>query len=654
MKDTTRIHPRAPRLLALLLLLLPAWAAAIPASYEFRGIGDYLLRTESGFISDPFTELYTERDLSVASAINNNGFVIGFWLTPDDTFMTHSLQLRSNPKGVVRHTENFVGLSGSDVSCFPLFETIEICANPEFPYGTRILMPADSSLPVTPVSAFVHTPFTSVAVADSLPFMRYPGNFVDENSGGVLATTQISQTAQYGVLVRGTEQVTLADVPWLVAINDNPEKPLIIAYDGDDAGCLIYGTGCEPEPNACDYDPNPGHGGHRGRESSGHAWGHNKCKDGVVDGNNGGGNNRSLRGNTAVRVVAPPTPATGALLLQLMEDNSVTRYRFPRSVPLGIANGAATEIFPLAINNTRIVLRGDVTLGSTVYDKRLLSCEFDPESLDADNDHIVDCLGGLQLVGGIYNSIRAGTVLGFTLNNNDTLAGNFGYNASGVGMPMIVNLATVTPTAEVLSNLALGTQGWELNTITDMNRHGQMSGYGYKDCSLYPEAFVIEPLGSEPTAGVRFLRGEFEHPAYLPPRTVLPITPTMTGGSGAYEIRVHVKKPAETEWTLFADWTTSAGSWNPGDYQGEVCFRIEARDPSAPAATEQQTVVRYSVGVSEPPADDNTPGSDTGTEILTPTDGDYEVGDLLVGAVGGGSLLLLGVAGVLRRARRLR
>lgn len=643
------------RFLALLLagagLLWSGAASAIPSSYQFRGIGDYLLVPESGFATDPFTEKFTERQLSVASALNNNGFLIGFWMGNDDSFNTYSLQFGTNPLGVVRFTDNFIGLSGSDVPCINLFGIL-LCSNPEFPYGTRIVPNEDPTQLPTVVSAFLNTMPGSVAVPGSLPYMRYPGNFVDENSRGILASTQLSPTAQYGVIVRGETVINLPDIPWVVAINDLIE-PLVIAYNGNDGGCFVYGEGCLPEPTPCEEDPNPGNaGGDSGREASGNAWGHNKCKDGIVDGNNGGGGTGGS-GSGGSGGGGTGTPANGAILLHLKADNSVVRYGFPSTTPLGTETGTVTHLFPLAINSTQVVLRGDVTLGSTVFEKRLLSCSFNtvPDMdgvivYDTDADQVIDCLGGLQLIGGLQHNIRVGTVLGFTLNDDQLLAGNFGYNASGVGLPMLTNLADVVPVAEPAGNLAAGTDGWEINTITDMNRAGMMTGYGYKDCGRDPEAFYFAPQSTPPEAGVRFQRGDFEFPAYLAPGTTLQIRPTLTGGSGAYELRVHVRKPGDEAWQLLTDWSTDAGSWSPGAYQGEVCFKIEARDPSATAAAAQQTVVRYSVGVSPR---NTAPDDDTGTGLLTPTQGDFEVGDLLAGGLGFASLLMLGLAGLRRR-----
>lgn len=644
------------------LLAAPAALAAIPASYEFQGLRDKI--AQPPFSTSAFAEAYGDGVLSVGTALNNTNQIIGFWMSAEEVFTTFTIGFGDNPLSASRKTDNFVGVSGGEPACNHLLGLFTGCAY-EYPFGVRILPPASGSGAPAVISAFLNTPHTSTAVEGSIPYLFYPGSFVEENAAGIVASTQQSVDAQFGVIlrevvevvvggpdIRSTLTIPLADIPWLIGINDLAD-PLIIAYDGTgdaDGNCLVYGPSCKPPVNACDYDANPGNGGHNGNESSGHHWGHNKCKDGVVDGNNGGGNNGGGNGggNGNGRAVEAATLPKGALLLHLQPDNTVVRYRFPTSVPLGLRPGTASKVFPLAINNSRVVLRGDVRLGNTLYDNRLLSCRFNTELMDVDQNLIVDCIDGLELVGGLQNSIRVGTVLGFTLNNDDLLVGNFGFNASGVGMPMVVNMSAVAPAAELLGNLASNTDGWEINTVNDMNDSGRMTGYGYKNCSLEPEAFYVVPRATEPVAGVRFQRGAFEFPGYLPARTALRLQPSMTGGSGAYEVRVSLKTPDEAEWELFTDWTTDAGSWNPGSFQGVICFRIEARDPAAPAAHPQQMVVRYSVGVNPP---GGSPLNNTGTEILTPTEGNYDVGQLLAAGLGLHVLMLLGIAGLMRRVR---
>lgn len=639
--------------------------AAIPASYQFQGLRDKL--SESPFNTSAFAEAYGDGVLSVGTAVNNANQIMGFWMDGDEVFTTFSIGFGDNPLSASRKTQNFVGVAGGEPACNSLIGLFTGCAY-EYPYGVRILPATTAGTPDSVVAAFLNTPFSSTAVSGSIPYLFYPGNFVEENAAGIVASTQQSLDAQFGVIlrevvevviggpdIRSTLAITLDDVPWLIGINDLAE-PLVIGYDGTgdaDGNCLVYGPGCKPPVNACDYDANPGNGGQNGNEESGNRWGHNKCKDGVSDGNNGGGTNGS--GATAtttesgVTRAGDVTASSGALLLHLRADNTVQRYRFPTSVPLGLVAGTASKVFPVAINNARVVLRGDVKLGDTTLDNRLLSCRFNSEQLDTDTDLVVDCIDGLELVGGLQNSIRVGTVLGFTLNNDDLLVGNLGYNTSGVGLPVVVNLATVTPAAEWVGNLAAGTRGWELNTITDMNASGRMTGYGYKDCSLEPEAFYIVPQASEPQAGVRFQRGAFEYPGYLRERTPLRLQPTLAGGSGAYEVRVSIKTPDEAAWELLADWSADAGTWNPGSFQGVVCFLVEARDPAAPAAQPQHMVVRYSVGVNPP---GGSPLNNTGTEILTPGEGNYDVGQLLAGGISLHALFLLGIAGLLRRRRQ--
>ncbi len=581
----------ARRLAGLLLLAaIPAAApAALPAGYHFSSVQDAI--PPSQLQAD-----YADQVLSIATAVNDDDQLFGFWLNSAGVFLTYEAKFDSNPQGNVLHTENFIGLTGNDITCVWFF-----CRH--YAFGIRVIPPEDPAGTPTGITAFVYPSPSAPVGQDSLPYTLYPGNFVDENAAGVVASTQVDGLGQHGVLLHAGGTVLLEDIPWLVAINDLAE-PLVLGWNGSNADCLVYGEGCpidgdDGSDETCVDEHGHWHRGHgRGHEEHGrgHGYGHDKCTCSSatrrmgerkpqpragLDGNNPPGD----------IVIDPDGPANSSLLIRLLADGSTVRYTFPQTVT---GTDDLSNAFPLAINGSRAILRGDVRIGDSVLDKRLLSCAFNPASLDANLDGVVDCIGGLVLLGGADHSIRAGTVLGFTLNDDGLLAGNLGYNAAGTGTPMLVDVAAATPTAELLANLADTGAGWEVSAITDLNNDGKLVGFGYRDCGSQPQALFLEPLDTAPATTLRFDRGAFEFPAHLLPGETLAITPTLAGGSGINELRVQVKTPADSGWTLLSDWSTATPSWPSGTYQGDVCFLIEARDVVKPAAV-ARTVVRYSV-----------------------------------------------------------
>lgn len=609
-------------LLALCAVAGPA-AAALPAGYAVKGVGDLIAEKMAPTYESRLR--YESRVMAVATSVNGNGHLGGFWLQADGQFRSHSLQIGTNPALNFLDTPDFLTLTTSDVSCSLLFGIILICPH-DNAFGIRVVPPLLPEDPLTGFSARI-TPNDVALIEGSLPLALHPGNFVAENAAGVIATTQVSPGGQFGVLVHAAGQTVLADIPWLVAINDLA-TPLVLAYDGNDGNCIVYGEGCvDPTEGQCiseDGDRHSGHGVGHEEHGNGNGYGHEKCVCDVV-------------GTT------PDGSATGgALLLHLAADGSVTRYRFPQT-----ADGlAATRVFPLAINGNRAILRGSIDNGGTVLDKRLLSCVFDPAALDGDADSVVDCTGGMTVVGGVDGSIRAGTVLGFELNNNGRLVGNFGYNAAGVGTPFVVDITAGTPVATPLADLATNSTGWELNTITDINSNGRMTGYGYRDCGASVDAFYIDESVTAPASALRFVRGAFESPAQLGLGDTLDIAPAITGGSGNYEFQVSTRVPGDADWTLLTDWSAAAGQYTAGSAPGTVCLRVLARDVAAPANTREE-IVRYAV------IDDTVPPAPTGSGIPT--------GITLRDPVGGSANWLGGTAPVwlltlallgLRRRRR--
>lgn len=630
----------ARRLAGLLLLaaIPAATPAALPAGYHFSSVQDAI--PPSQLRAD-----YADQVLSIATAVNDADQLFGFWLNSAGVFHTHAAKFGSNPLGDVLDTENFIGLTGNNITCI-LF----LCRH--FAFGIRVVPPEDPAADATGITAFVQTPADATVVTDSLPYTLNPGNFVDENAAGVVASTQVDALGQYGVLLHAGGAVLLEDIPWLVAINDLAE-PIVLGWNGSNADCLVYGEGCPVDSDdgsdeTCVDEHGHWHRGHgRGHEEhgKGHGYGHDKCtcssatprKRALTPVPRDGIDNGTPPGDI---VIDFDGPANNSLVVRLLADGSSVRYTFPQTVT---GTDDLANAFPLAINGSRAILRGDVRIGDRVLDKRLLSCAFNPDALDADLDGVVDCIGGLQLLGGADHSIRVGSVLGFTLNDNNLLAGNLGYNAAGTGTPMLVDLGATTPAAELLSSLADTGAGWEVSAITDLNNDGKLVGFGYRDCGNQPQALFLAPLDTAPATTLRFARGAFEFPAHLLPGETLAITPTLAGGSGLNELRVQVKTPADDGWILLSDWNTATPSWASGDYQGDVCFLIEARDVAAPDAV-ARTVVRYSVTPASAASEED---GDTSVVNLNP-DGRFRLFDLL-GAPGGFMLLALAILALRRR-----
>lgn len=620
--------------LAPLLALLPAVAlASVPAGYQFSSILDAIPP------GGEFRENFVTSQASLVTATNNNGHLIGFQVANDGRAYGFNIAFGTNPKMTAVMLDDFVALSAADAKCWWIF------CNTEFAYGARLL--ADGSA----VTAFANTPADATVLPGSLPLVRAPGHFVEENRNGIVASTQINENGQFGVLLHPAGIAILEDVPWLIAINDLAE-PLVLAYGGQDGDCIVFGRGCPPPPpptTGCVTDGTTDtHANIRGKghwsHGKGRGYGHYKCR------RNGGG--RSTTGATTP-VLEPviADPLKGPLLIRLNADGSTMRHVFPASAVVdGVAVGLR-NVFPLALSDTTAALRGDVVVGSTILDKRLLSCTFNPAALDADIDGVVDCVGGISLVGGSTGSIRLNTTIGFSLTNNGLLAGNHGYNSAGVGSAFVLSLTAAQPVPTLVSSLAPASAGWEIHAITDANQSGKLVGYGYRDCAALPQAFFLNPAATAPASNLRFGHGSFEWPARMATGETLAIRPTLGGGSGIYEFRTHVKAPGSSDWQLLTDWSADAGSWQAGSTTGDACFRIEARDASNASAV-QQTVVRYAVVPAGSAPLDNTlemlPTESTGLGILRLSGGDPALMTVL-GASGGLLLVLLGA--LLRRRK---
>lgn len=621
------------RTVTLALLLLPTLAlAAMPAGYRFSSILDAIPPE-----AVEYRAAFSDQRSSLVTATNNNGHLAGFRVGNDGRVYGFNMSFGTNPKMVAVSNNDFVALSIADASCWWIF------CNTEFAFGARILPDG------TATTAFAHTPLDATIIPGSLPLMRAPGNFVDENRRGVIASTQVDAGGQFGVVLHSAGITTLADVPWLVAINDLAQ-PLVLAYGGLDGGCLIFGKDCPPAPETATCDDNGGdtHRNTTGRghveHGNGNGYGHYKCR---IDRN----------GKETGVIAAEPAPAAdpaasnpyaGALLIRVNSDGTTVRYGFPTTALAGGVMQTASRLFPLALGDARAVLRGDVSINGVVHDKRLLACTFDPAALDADGDGRVDCIGGMTLVADQAGGVRVGTVVGFSLNNAGVLAGNFGYNASGIGSPFLLDLAQAQPVPVLVSDLAANDGAWEVHTIADMNQAGKLVGYGFRDCSVLPQAFFIDPRAAATSSALRFRYGDFEKQTVLASGTLLPIAPVVTGGSGSYQYRVQVRTPTDTQWELFSDWSPAINAFDPGNYLGDVCFRIEARDAQNPAVV-QSTIVRYAVQAAPSAATsgDSLPMESTGLGMLRIANGDVRLVEAL--GTAGGLLLAAGLLALRRR-----
>lgn len=631
--------------LLVLLSLVPAVSpAAVPAGYRFQSL------VEAIPSPGPFKDSLLNSQASLITAVNNNGHMVGFRVGNDGSVHGFNVGFGTNPKMTVVATPDFVALSAGDARCFWFFCTTE------FAFGAR-LQPDGTAL-----TAFVNTPAGETVIPGSLPLVRAPGHFVEENRNGIIASTQINELGQYGVLAHPAGLTVLQDIPWLIAINDLAE-PLVLAYAGMDGDCVVFGRGCPPPPpppqTTCVADGvtdthqktiGKGHESH----GNGNGYGHYKCHE-----NNGQQNGKKALAVTTEPTVAPapvtpPDPLMGPLLIRLHSDGSTLRYVFPYALDVDGSPATLRNLFPLALSDSRAVLRGDVTLATgQVLDRRLLSCTFNPSLVDENLDGVVDCTGGMSLVGGSAGSIRLNTAIGFSLTNANLLAGNFGYGAAGVGSAFVLDLAATNPAPVAVSSLAPAAAGWEVHAITDANQSGKLVGYGYRDCAALPQAFFLDPVNNAPASPIRFGQGAFEWPARLLAGETRAITPTLSGGSGSYEFRTHVRRPGDAGWSLLNDWNASAGTLDAGSSTGDLCVRIEARDTQNPAAI-QQTIVRYAVvpAGTEPlnPAEELLPVESTGLGILRLSGGDPALMAVL-GAAGSSLLLVLGTL-LLRRRRK--
>lgn len=107
----------------------------------------------------------------------------------------------------------------------------------------------------------------------------------------------------------------------------------------------------------------------------------------------------------------------------------------------------------------------------------------------------------------------------------------------------------------------------------------------------------------------------------------LAFSPTINGGSGLYEYRIHTRKPGEAAWTPFANWTSKPARYNPGSYLGDICFRIEARDALAPEKSMSE-IIRYRV-VDQQTAEAEGLLAPTSVATVGVDSGSVDVGTLL-------------------------
>lgn len=598
-------------LAGLLLSLLPLSGTAQPFT---------LAPLEAGIPESDFRDTYQQRLFSLATAINQHGNMLGVYMLPDGTVKSYNVRFATNPAFSVVDSPDFISLAGGEPVCGWFCIT-------EWPFGIRLTEGSAST-------AWLTTPVDSSPLPGSLPFSRYPGNFVEENRDGVVATTQEAPEGQFAAILDGVGMlILLPDIQWLVALTSGAE-PLVLGYRGDDGRCLVYGEGCEPPECEEDAEHGDGHQNPHGRghreHGRGHGYGHDRPEPCADD-------------STAAELQVAGEP----VLIRARTDNSVLTWTFPVQLAAPYANASVTRLFPLTMNDQRVVLRASVEIDGARYENRLLSCTLSP-AIDNNGDGIVDCDGGLTPLVPLAASTPVDTVIGFSLNSAGLLLGNYGYNAAGIGTPFLVDTAAVTPRQVPLYSLARGDGSWELNNVTGINDSATVVGYGYADCSEQPESWFLSPEDTASPGLTAEYRQQTDNAAVLPGELLTPDIP-VTGGSGDYHFSMQSKTPRQSEWQPVHDWQPRPGPFAaPTDYLGDVCLRVRIRD-NADATLTAERVIRVLV------TDNLTDGQPTTPRIPDllgdrAPDEDSTLEEL-VGPWPLQSLLMLLIAGFLRHIR---
>jgi hypothetical protein len=585
-------------------------------------------------VQGDFTESFRQRRLSLSTVISDSGNQYGNYVLEDGSVKSFNVRFSSNPAFSVVDSDAFIPLAAGEPICPWGF-----CLT-EWPFGIKL---TDTGA----TTAWLDTATDTSPAPGSLPFSRFPGNFVAENHDGVVASTQLSAEGQFGLVMDRNSGMTieLPDVQWVIDLTSGAE-PLVLGYSGERGDCLVYGEGCRPP--VCDDDDDDhdhdhdhdhdGHQNHRGRghreHGRGHGYGHHRDEQHDCD------DDHDDDEQSQNRVVAP-TPE-GAVLIQARSDNSTIVYTFPRQLDGSSAVMTVDDLFPLAMNDQLVVLRGSVSLGDRYFERRLLACKLG-ETLDVDGDRVIDCEDGFVPLVSLFDSHPVDTVLGFSLNQQGLLTGNYGYSAAGIGTPFVLD-TTSSESPDLLSNRLKAGNDWEIHTVTDLNASGVAVGYGYQDCSALPEAFSLYPQTGTSTDALRLShRLQPDNAAVAPGDDFTPVI-SVTGGSGDYQYRLSTRQPGDEGWQLNHDWRTSFGAYAaPDDYLGDVCLKLEVRD-AADSELSRTDILR--VRVSEEDNDAGTPG---GPDLLGDRTADDADNVVTLGVTGGLHLLLLFFTGLIRR-----
>lgn len=570
----------------------------------------YSVRPMSAVVAGSLFETqFDEAAFSVATTINQRGNMFGYQLTHTGQYRTFNITEGTNPRLTVVDTQDFLGLAAREPRCFWFF-----CTTVQ-PFGI-------ARLPEGASTGFVGQTIDESPLPGSLPENRFPGNFVQSNGAGMVATTQYDGQQHFGAIVVNDAVVLPTGVSWLVAINDN-NAPQVLGYRGSHADCLVFGQNCPlPVDDDCPEEDelykNPRQNQQTGHVPAGRAAGFYQCsaRAGVAplpsqrnnDHRQAGppnsepgaqGQGRRARSGTTAPVTVQDN---GVVLLQMAADNTYDLLGFSAMLDDGTPMEMA---FPLAMNASVAVIRADLITPTGRTPGRLLTCHFDPLALDTDGDGLVDCAGGWQPLDA--PSVR--TVLGFSLNAQGVLAGNLGHNSAGIGQPLVLDITGAAAPALLVSRVPQP-GGWELSSIVALNNSGRAVGYGYRDCSAAPEALVLSPIGSSLPGELAFMPGHWLLDTQVDAGQGFSIAPAASGGSGQYLFRYSRKQPQELVWTPLGGWSADPLQ-QVADSQGHLCYRIEVTDAVDMSVT-REVVVRYQVGaVSANPATPSLPAEVT-------------------------------------------
>ncbi len=546
-------------------------------------------QADDGFLFRPLTEMtatsvfgqsFASHQYSVGTTVNQRGNLIGYQLTASGQWRGFNITPGSNPSLVIVDTPDFISLAAGEPVCFWIF-----CSS-ALPWG--VMLTADG-----PVGQFVGRDPLLAPLPGSLPDSRFPGAFVNANRAGVVATSQQSDAGRFGAILFSNASLTLADAPWLTAINDNVPAQ-VLAYHGADADCLISGVGCTPPPSTDCHDDGDRHSNTRGKghqsHGKGHGYGHYRCGPGKP----GSDSYRGIRTSTdSAPSVAVESAGAGSSLITVAADGVISRLQFPSQLASG---EGLSRMYPLALNNRTAVLRADIH-GSSVWPGRLLRCDFEPLQQDGNGDGVVDCLNGLRPVEAPETGIEVRTVFGFSINNQGLLIGNSGFAGAGIGVPFQLDLNQLVVQAELLANRLVGGDGWELGSVNDLNDGRRAIGHGYLNCSDAAQAVALMPLTAL-SRGVGFRAGSWLHPATVAPGQNYSLAPQAKGGSGQYLYRYSARRAGDSDWTLLQDWSADALQATASAQAGDVCHRIELADALSSAQRELIVRVRVSTDLS--------------------------------------------------------